>query len=86
MKLNIRAWAISAAVLTAVSYILCAILVAVAPNFALLIMGFLFHFHPDIEVWQLGWGASMVALILWTAGMGLLAAAFGWLHNRLLRA
>jgi len=85
MKLDIRAWAITAPILTAVSYIVCALVVAVAPELALFLMAFLFHFHADIAVWQLSWGQSVVALVFWTVGMGLLAAVFAWLHNLVIR-
>jgi hypothetical protein len=86
MKLDIRAWALTAAILAAVCYIVRALVIALIPEAALAAMAVVFHVNSDIAVWQLSWGASIVAFVLWTVGMGLLAAAFAWLHNRLVRA
>jgi 2TM family of unknown function (DUF5676) len=85
MKLDTRAFAIAAAIVSATLFLICALFVAVAPEATTNFAG---HLHADLSGFtrSLTWPNFFGGLVCWTLGTGLVAAALAWLYNRLLRA
>ena len=85
MKLNIRAFTGATAIVTAVLFTLCALLIALAPGAAYPAFSFLFHVDLTNLAYPMEWGGYFGGLVIWVLGMGLVAAAGAWLYNRLIR-
>ncbi len=85
MKLNIRAFTGATAIVTAVLFTLCALLIALAPGAAYAAFSFLFHVDLTNLAYPMGWSGYLGGLVIWVPGMGLVAAAGAWLYNLLNR-
>lgn len=81
MRLNPNRLAWAGALVTAVAWTLCALLVAVAPGWTLgLAEGML---HADLEgiAWNLTWGGFFTGLVAWSVIAGLAGALLAWFYN-----
>ena len=85
MKLDTRAFAISAAIVAAALFLICAFFVAVAPRETTAFAEYLIHVDVSGIMRSLTWGSFFGGLISWTLGTGLVGAALAWLYNRLAR-
>jgi hypothetical protein len=86
MKLDIRAFAIATALVTAFLFVICAFLVALAPKETTSVAGYLIHADLSGITRSLTWGNFFGGLVGWSVGTAILAGAMAWLYNRLTRA
>jgi hypothetical protein len=86
MKLNISAGAATAAVVTAGLYTLCALFIAIAPETAYAVFGFLSHANLTNLAINMTWGVYLGGLVVWTAGAWSVTALAAAIYNRLARA
>lgn len=83
MKLDVRAFAIAAAVIAAVLDAICAFFVAVAPEQTTAFFGYLTHLDLSVIPRSLSWGSFIVGLVAWALGAAIVFGAAAWLYNRL---
>ena len=83
MELDIRAFAIAAAIIAAALDTICAFFVAVAPSVPTTFFGYLIHSDLSVIPRSLTWGAFFIGLVEWTLGAAIVAGAAAWLYNRL---
>ena len=83
MKLNVRAFAIAAAVIAAAMDAICAFFVAVAPKQTTAFFGYLTHQDLSVIPRSLTWGSFCIGLVEWAVGAAIVAGAGAWLYNRL---
>lgn len=83
MKLDTRAFAIAAAIISAALFLICGFFVAVAPEATTNFAGHLIHADLSSFTRSLTWGTFFGGLVCWTLGTGLVAAALAGLYNRL---
>jgi hypothetical protein len=86
MKLDQKALTGTVAILTAVSYVVCAAVVSVWPALRDVAIHVLFHIDGDFGTLRLSVGLHALSLIVWVAGMSFLAWVFAALYNRLAKA
>ena len=81
-------WALglSAAIVTAVLFTLCALAVAIAPGFTSAAFGYMLHLDFTGISRSVTWGGYFGGVMCLSAMVGLAFAAAGALYNRLLRA
>lgn len=82
MKLDTRALAYGVALSAAIAWIICSILVALAPTASMVVSKDMFHLAGQEIAWGLTWGSFLVGLVGWTVLSGLFAALCGGLYNR----
>lgn len=85
MKLDIRAFAIATALVTAVLFVICAFFVALAPRETTAVAGYLVHADLSGLSRSLTWGNFFGGLVGWSVGTAIIAGATAWLYNRLVR-
>lgn len=82
-KLDVKRAANTLAIVTAIAYIICIVLLWAAPNFATVLGNYLFH---GVDISNLivfrGIGYSIVSLILGTISGWLLGALFALVYNK----
>lgn len=83
MMLNVKAFTGTVAILTAVSYVLCAVTVSIMPELRDLAIQFLIHVDVDFETVQLSFGLHVLSFVIWVVGMSILAWLFAVIYNRL---
>ena len=83
MKLDPRAFTGTAAILTAVSYVVCAVVVTAFPELRDAALHVLFHIDGNFGTLPLSLGLHVLSFAVWVAGMSLLAWVFAALYNRL---
>lgn len=86
MKLKISAFAGATAIITAVVFSLCSLLIAVAPEATYSASSFLFHTDLTSLAYPMNWGVFFGGLAAWVIGMAITSAALAWTYNRLLQA
>lgn len=88
MELNKKEFSLAAAGTMGIVYIICAVFVAIAPNFAIKLFGWLVHlvnvvkFAGDVKITVGGFLAGLVQILVYTF-IG--AWLFAWLHNRFMK-
>jgi hypothetical protein len=82
MKVDIRALAIAAGVVAAVVSAACALIVAVAPEFATSLFSNVVHLDLTPLARKVTWGNAVGGLLFWGLGMGVVFAFGAWLYNR----
>ena len=88
MKLDIQKFSLAAAITMGFVYILCVIFVALWPNFALQLFGWLAHlvnvdkFAGDVQITAIGLVFGLLQILVYTY---LGALIFAWLHNKFLK-
>lgn len=83
MRLDPRAFGLSAGLVAAILFILCALAVWVAPEATTAMFGTLIHADLTSITRALTLGSFVTGLVCWTAGTGLTFAAVAVLYNRL---
>lgn len=84
MELDARALGLAAGVIAAVLFALCALAVAVAPEWTTALAGSLIHLDLTGFARAITWGGFFGGLLCWSIGTGLVFAAVGGLYNRFL--
>ncbi len=82
MKLDIRAFGIAGGVAAAVVSVACALIVAVAPEFATNLFGNVVHLDLTSLARRVTWGNALGGVVFWGVGIGLVFAFGAWVHNR----
>lgn len=88
MELNTKKFSLAAATTMGVVYLICAVFVALWPDFALRLFGWLVHivnvdkFAGDVAMTWSGFVAGLLQVFVYTYVVGWL---FAWIHNRSLR-
>ena len=83
MATNIRALTITGAVMAAVTYVVCAAFVALAPDLATRIGSDITHINLSGVGRSVTWGGALTGIVFFTVFVALVCAASGWLYNRL---
>jgi hypothetical protein len=83
MSVNVRALTITGIIVAAVSYLVCAAFVAMAPDAATTIGSYIVHMDLSKVGRTVTWGGGLIGLVFSTAFVGLVCAASGWLYNRI---
>jgi len=85
MKLDIQKFSLAAALTMGVIYAVCAIFVALWPDFALQLFGWLAHLvnvAGDVQITAIGFIFGLLQILVYTYVGALI---FGWLHNKFLK-
>jgi hypothetical protein len=85
MKLNVRSLFLGATIVAAVSYVLCALFVALAPGDTSRLFSFIFHIDLTGLARHVTWPSFLGGLVSFSIGVGAHVAAAAWLANRLSR-
>jgi len=83
-KLNIKKISLSLAIVSAILYVVCVLLVAVAPDFAISLFKSLFH-GVDItySIGSMTFASVLIGLIEVVVYSLVAGALFGWFYNKL---
>lgn len=83
MKLDVKALTLAVVLVTAVGYLLCAGIIALAPHSSMVLLSTMTHTKPGSMSWSLSWGGAAAGLVLTTAvaalGAWLVAAFYNFL-------
>ena len=88
MKLDIQKFSLAAALTMGVIYAVCAVFVALWPDFAMQLFGWLVHlvnvdkFAGDVQITALGFIFGLLQILIYTYFVALI---FAWLHNKFLK-
>ena len=82
MSANIRALTITGAVIAALTYIVCAGFVALAPETATVFGSYIVHMDLSKVGRSVTWGGALIGGTFFAAFVALVCAASGWLYNR----
>ena len=85
MKLDIQKFSLAAALTMGVIYAVCAIFVALWPDFALQLFGWLAHLvnvSGDVQITAIGFIFGLLLILVYSYVGALI---FGWLHNKFLK-
>ena len=86
MSANIRALTITGAVIAALTYIICAGFVALAPETATTLGAYIVHMDLSKVGRSVTMGGALVGGAFFTVFVALVCASSGWLYNRLAHA
>lgn len=86
MATNVRALTITGAVMAAVSYVICATLVALFPDGMTRLGTYIVHMDLSSVGRKVTWGGALIGIAFFTAFVALVCAASGRLYNRLARS
>lgn len=79
---NVKALAITGLVMAAVTYVVCAAFVAIAPEAATTLGSYITHM--DLEVGRsVTWGGAVIGFVFVTIFVAIVCAASGAIYNRL---
>ena len=84
MKLNAWALSLSAGLVTATAFTICAFFVALAPEVTAAFLGYLFHIDLTGLTRAISWDSFLAGLLFSGLGMALSAAVAAGLYNRLI--
>lgn len=86
MELNKKKFALAAAGTMGIAYVVCIVAVAVAPELALKLLGWVAHivntekFAGDVELTLGGAALGLIQVLVYAYAVGWI---FAWMHNRL---
>ena len=83
MSANIRALTITGAVIAALTYIVCAGFVALAPEMATTLGAYITHMNLTNVGRSVTVGGALIGGAFFTVFVALVCASSGWLYNRL---
>ena len=83
MSANIRALTITGAVIAALTYIICAAFVALAPEAATTLGANITHMDLSKVGRTVSWGGALIGGAFFAVFVALVCASSGWLYNRL---
>lgn len=84
MRLDTRAFAIAAGTTAAILFVLCALVVAIAPGLTTAFFGYIVHLDMSGMRRELTAASFIVGLIAWTSGTALTFALAAMIYNRLI--
>ncbi len=85
MKLDVGRFALAATLTMGIVYVVCTIFVALWPEFAMTLLGWLMHlvnvdkFAGDVAITPAGFIGGLAQIVIYTYIAGYL---FGWIHNK----
>ena len=82
MRLNEMRLGFAAAIVAALSYTLCALLVALAPAPTMSTFSFVLHLGIDDIARGIGWASYAIGVVVFSIVIGVHAWAMGWMYNR----
>ena len=82
MRLHVRALTLASAVISAIAYAVCFGLYAVAREATTRCFSYVLHLDLTGVTRIITWGSFFAGLVFWTVAMAVVAAALGWLYNR----
>lgn len=88
MKLDVQKFSLAAALTMGIVYVICVVFVALWPEFALQLFGWLVHlvnvdkFAGNVQITALGFIFGLLQILIYTY-IG--ALIFAWMHNKFLR-
>ncbi len=88
MKLDIQKFSVAAGITMGALYVVCALFVALWPDFSLQLFGWLMHlvnvdkFAGDVQITLVGFIFGLLQAVIYTY-IG--ALIFSWLHNKFLK-
>lgn len=82
MKLNIRAVFYASLIVSAISFIVCAFFVAVAPEATSRFFSFVFHVDLTSLARHITWGSFLGGILCFSFGVAVHFGAAAWLYNR----
>lgn len=88
MKLDAQKFSLAAALTMGAVYVVCAIFVALWPEFAIQLFGWLVHlvavdkFAGDVQITALGFIFGLLQILIYTYVGALI---FAWLHNKFMK-
>jgi hypothetical protein len=83
MRLDPKAFGLAAGIVAVVLFVICAIAVALAPDFTTAVGGFLLHADLSSFSRSLTWGNFIGGLLGWGAGTAIVFSLVAVLYNRL---
>jgi len=82
MKLDVRAAALAAGIITALIYSVCTAFCVLVPESTLVyVTTVLFHIDLSGLFREITWGSFIISLLGWGLGMAFVAGATAWLYN-----
>lgn len=82
MKLDVRAIAISEGLVMAAVFVICAFVIAVAPEQTAAATQYLFHIDLSSLVRPISWGGFFAGLVVFSVFMAAVAGLWGSIYNR----
>ena len=83
MKLNVRALSFASAIVAAVSFILCALAVALSPALTSRFFSFVFHIDLTSLSRSITWASFFGGMLLFSVGVAIHVGLTAWCYNRL---
>jgi len=83
VKLNAQALSLATGIVAALSYIVCALAVAVAPAATSQFFSFVFHIDLTSLSRSITWGSFFGGIVCFSLGTAILAGLAAWFYNRL---
>lgn len=83
MSVNVKALTITGIIVAIIVYATCAAFVALAPDAAATIGGYIMHMEPSKVGRTVTWGGAFIGLGFVTAFVALVCAASGSIYNRI---
>lgn len=82
MKLDVRAIAISEGLVMAAVFVICAFVIAVAPEQTAAATRYLFHIDLSSLARPINWGGFFLGLVVFSVFMAVVAGLWGSIYNR----
>lgn len=82
MKLDVRAIAISEGLVMAAVFVICAFVIAVAPEQTAAATQYLFHIDLSSLARPISWGGFFAGLVVFSVFMAAVAGLWGSIYNR----
>jgi hypothetical protein len=84
MRFNAKLLGLAAGLAAAISYVLCAIAVALAPVATARTFSYVMHINLSSLSRSLTWGSFLVGMMMFSVTVGLLVSLAGLIYSRLL--
>jgi small-conductance mechanosensitive channel len=83
MRLNTRALGFAAGIVAAATFVVCGLMVAIAPGATSSFFGWVFHIDLSSLARPISVTSFVGGLIVYSIFVGVFVAAAGWMYNRL---
>lgn len=83
MKLNVRALSFASGIVSAVSFIVCALAVVIAPGLTSRFFSYVFHVDLTSLSRTITWGNFFGGMLLFSVGVAIFVGLTAWCYNRL---
>jgi hypothetical protein len=85
MKLDSVKFGLAAAIVVAISWVICSLIVLAAPGPAMQVTGQMMHADMGMNAWRFSATGFVVGLVVWSVLAGAYAWAIAALYNRLIK-